>query len=59
LNDLINIAVVTMLLFGGTKSAEKIFISTREAALVKAAQGLPKMTPFTKPLTKKKNRTHY
>lgn len=59
MTDLINIAVVVFLLFGGTKSAEKIYISTREAALKKAAQGLPKMTPFTKTLTKKKNRTNY
>lgn len=59
MNDLVNIAVVVMLLFGGTMNAEKIFTSTRKAALAKASHGLPKMTPFANALTKKKNRTNY
>ena len=54
MNDLVNIAVVVMLLFGGTMTAEKIYVEVRQAALEKAAQGLPKLAPFAKSLTYEK-----
>lgn len=54
MNDLINIAIVIMLLFGGTMTAEKIYVEIRKAALEKAAQGLPKLAPFAQSLTYEK-----
>lgn len=53
MNELINVAVVIAILFGGTMAAEKIFVEVRKAALTKAAHGLPRMTPFAKSLTRK------
>lgn len=53
MNELINIAVVVMLLFGGTITAEKIYVEVRQAALTKSAQGLPKLSPFAIKLTNK------
>ena len=59
MNELVTLVVVVLLLFGGIMTDEKIFTSTRKAALAKASHGLPKMTPFANALTKKKNRTNY
>ena len=51
MNELINIAILVATLFGGTMVAEKIFVSVRETALSKTAQGLPRLSPFAKSLT--------
>ena len=53
MNELIGIAVLVATLFGGTMLTEKIFDSVRKAALTKAAQGLPKLSPFADSLTQK------
>ena len=53
MNELIGVAVLVATLFGGTIAAEKIFESVRKAALTKAAQGLPRLSPFADSLTKK------
>lgn len=51
MNDLISIAVLVTTLFGGTVAADKIYCSVREAALTKAAQGLPRLSTFSHALT--------
>lgn len=54
MNELIGVAILIATLFGGTFAAEKIYHAVREAALTKAAQGLPPLSPFAKGLTRKK-----
>lgn len=49
--ELISIAVLIATLFGGTVVAEKVFVSVRHAALVKAAEGLPRLSPFAAKLS--------
>jgi hypothetical protein len=51
MKELIGMAVVVATIFGGTIIAEKIFVEVRKAALVKAAQGLPRLSPFASNLT--------
>lgn len=51
MNDLINIAVVVVMLFGGTVTAEKIYVEVRKVALAKVAQGLPRLSSYTVQLT--------
>jgi cytochrome c556 len=53
MEDLISIAVLVATLYGGTVTADKIYNMTREAALTKAAHGLPRLAPFAKALTTK------
>jgi len=52
MRELISIAILIATLFGGTLVAEKIYRSVREAALTKAAHGLPNLSPFAKTLTR-------
>ena len=56
MKDLISIAVLVATLFGGTIAAERIYSSVREAALAKAARGLPGLSPFADSLTSKKHK---
>lgn len=58
MDELISIAVLVATLFGGTVAAEKIYCSLREAALTKAAQGLPRLSPFAATLTQEAHRPH-
>ena len=51
MKELIGIAVLIASLYGGTLAAEKIYWTVREAALTKAAYGLPALTPFARALT--------
>ena len=51
MKELISIAVLIATLFGGTLAAEKIYCSVREAALTKAAHGLPNLARFGNALT--------
>ena len=51
MKDLINIAVLIATLYGGTVIAEKIHHAVREAALTKAAQGLPSLSSFSHVVT--------
>jgi len=53
--ELISIAVLIAALFGGTLAAEKIYRSVREAALTKAAHGLPRLSSFTHSLTREQS----
>ena len=59
MKDLISIAILVATIFGGTVAAEKIYSSVREAALTKAAQGLPGLSPFAASLTRNHNRAKY
>lgn len=52
MNDLISTAILIATLFGGTITADKIYISVRRVALEKSAKGLPDLAPFAKQLTK-------
>ena len=56
MKDLIRIAILVATLFGGTIAAEKIYSSVREAALTRAAKGLPGLSPFADSLTSRKHR---
>lgn len=51
MKELISIAVTVATLFGGTMTAKKIYVDIRQAALTKAAQGLPRLSPFAIKLT--------
>ena len=51
MRELISIAALIATLFGGTVIAGKIYCSVREAALTKAAQGLPRLSTFSHALT--------
>ena len=51
MRELIGIAVLIASLYGGTLAAEKIYRTVREAALTKAARGLPPLSPFARALT--------
>ena len=55
MNELIAAAVFIAALYGGTVTGTKIYDTVRTAALTKAAQGLPKLSPFAAALTKKYN----
>jgi len=59
MKDLISIAILIATVYGGTVAAEKIYSSVREAALTKAAQGLPGLSPFANSLTSKKPRKEF
>lgn len=54
MNELISAVVLVATLFGGTIAAEKLYCAARLAALSKAAQGLPRFSPFATSLTTKK-----
>ena len=56
MKDLISIAILVATIYGGTVAAEKIYSYVREAALTKAAKGLPELSPFAASLTRKQNR---
>ena len=51
MRELIGIAILIATLYGGTVASEKIYCAVREAALTKAAHGLPRLSPFAKSLT--------
>ena len=51
MKDLIGIAVLVASLYGGTSVARWIYREVQIAALEKAAQGLPPLTPFARALT--------
>ena len=51
MKEIISIAILIATLFGGTLAAERIYCSVREAALTKAAQGLPSLSRFGHALT--------
>lgn len=51
MDQLISIAVLIATLYGGTIVADKIYCSVREAALTKAAHGLPRLSTFSRALT--------
>lgn len=53
MKELISIAVLIATLYGGTIIAGKIYCGVREAALTKAAQGLPGLSPFAASLTRR------
>lgn len=55
MKELINIAVIAATLFGGTMAAEKIYVGVKQEALKKAAQGLPRLSPFAIKLTNGSN----
>jgi hypothetical protein len=55
MQDLISAAILIATLLGGTVAAEKIHNTVREAALTKAAHGLPSLSHFASELTKKKH----
>jgi len=57
--ELISIAVLVATLFAGTMAAEEIYVSVRTAALTKAAQGLPRLSPFAASLTRKHRHESY
>ena len=52
MQDLISAAILIATLYGGTVAATKIHDAVREAALTKAAQGLPSLSTFSHALTK-------
>jgi len=52
MQDIISAAILIATLYGGTVAATKIHDAVREAALTKAAQGLPKLSTFGHALTK-------
>jgi hypothetical protein len=56
MKELISVAVLIASLYGGTVVGERIFHSVREAALTKAAQGLPRLTRLSQSLTAKKSK---
>ena len=51
MQDLIIAAILIATLYGGTVAATKIHDAVREAALTKAAQGLPRLSAFGHALT--------
>jgi len=52
MKELIGIAVLIATLYGGTLAAGRICELVREAALTKAAHGLPKLSLFAASLTR-------
>ncbi len=56
MKDMISTAILIATVFGSTVAAEKIYSSVREATLMKAATGLPRLSPFAASLTRKQNR---
>ena len=59
MEELISIAVLVATLYGGTLATEKIYVTVREAALTKAAQGLPRLAPFAASLTSTRRQPHF
>jgi hypothetical protein len=55
MQEIISAVFLIATLFGGTVMADKIFHKVREAALTKAAQGLPKLSSFSSELTMTRN----
>lgn len=53
MNDLISTAILIATLFGGTVAADRIYVSVRKAALIKAASGIPNLSPFAASLSRK------
>lgn len=53
MQDIISAVVLVAMLISGTIAADKIYHSVREAALKKAAQGLPKLEPLAGVLTQR------
>jgi hypothetical protein len=53
MEELISVAVLVATLFGGTIAADKIYCAVRQAALTKAAHGLPSLSSFAHALTAK------
>lgn len=51
MQDIISAAILIATLYCGTLVAEKIHYAVREAALVKTAEGLPKLSTFSQALT--------
>jgi len=51
MQDLISAAILIATLLGGTIAAEKIHHAVREAALTKAAHGLPSLSKFSSRMT--------
>jgi hypothetical protein len=51
MQDLISAAILIATLIGGTVAAEKIHNAVREAALTKAAEGIPHLSHFAFKLT--------
>ena len=51
MQDIISAAILIAPLYVGTVAATKIHDAVREAALTKAAQGLPKLSTFDHALT--------
>lgn len=52
MKELIGIAILIASLFGGTLAAKWILCETRKVAIAKAAQGLPRLSPFATELTR-------
>ena len=52
MQNIISAVILIATLFGGTVVADKIYHFVREAALTKAAEGLPKLSNFAASLTK-------
>ncbi len=51
MKELVGIAILIATLYGGTVASQKIYCAVREAALTKAAHGLPRLSPFARSLT--------
>lgn len=51
MKELIGCAVLIAAIYGGTVASKKIYFVVREAALSKAASGLPRLSSFAKSLT--------
>jgi hypothetical protein len=58
MENIISAAILIATLYGGTMVGEKIYHAVRMAALAKAAQGLPKLSPFAHVLTRQSSRRH-
>ena len=52
MENIINTAILVATLYAGTMAAEKFHDAVREAALTKAAQGLPSLSKFASGLTR-------
>ena len=59
MQEIISAVVLVATLFGGTVAADKIYHAVQKAALTKAAQGLPRLSPFAAALTKSKQRKEH
>jgi hypothetical protein len=52
MQEIISAVILVATLFGGTIAADRIYHAVQKAALTKAAQGLPRLSPFAAALTK-------